>query len=74
MPIEIERLQGFPEGWTLRDEDASSDADKVDSQRYHAVGNAVTVPVAEWIAHRIDAYLARQSVDFDVEEKSLALV
>ena len=43
-PTECERLQGFPDGWT----DGQSD-----SARYRQLGNAVTVPVAEWIGRRI---------------------
>jgi len=43
-PIEWERLQGFPDGWT---EGLS------DRARYCQMGNAVTVNVAEWIAKRI---------------------
>lgn len=43
-PVECERLQGFPDGWT----DGQSD-----SARYRQLGNAVTVPVAEWIGHRL---------------------
>lgn len=45
-PMECERLQGFPDGWT---ESIS------DSRRYRALGNAVSVPVAEWIAKRMAA-------------------
>jgi len=43
-PIEWERLQGFPDGWT---EGLS------DSARYRCLGNAVTVNVAEWIGRRL---------------------
>lgn len=43
-PIECERLQGFPDGWT---------AGQSDSARYRQLGNAVCVPVAEWIGRRI---------------------
>ena len=43
-PVERERLQGFPDGWT---------AGQSDSQRYKQLGNAVPVPVVEWIARRI---------------------
>lgn len=43
MPIECERLQGFPDNWI-----AGSD-----SARYRMLGNAVSVPVIEWIARRI---------------------
>ena len=46
MPIECERLQGFPDGWT----DGQSD-----STRYKQLGNAVAVPVIEWIGKRIMA-------------------
>ena len=43
-PTECERLQGFPDGWT---------AGQSDSARYRQLGNAVAVPVVEWIANRI---------------------
>lgn len=45
-PTECERLQGFPDGWT----DGFAD-----STRYRMLGNAVAVPVVEWIARRIAA-------------------
>ena len=44
MPIECERLQGFPDNWT---EGVS------DSSRYKCLGNAVSVPVIEFIARHI---------------------
>ena len=40
-PLECERLQGFPDGWT----DGLSD-----TQRYKCLGNAVMIPVIEYIA------------------------
>jgi DNA (cytosine-5)-methyltransferase 1 len=43
-PIECERLQGFPDGWT---EGIS------DTQRYKCLGNAVSVPVVEEIGRRL---------------------
>jgi site-specific DNA-cytosine methylase len=43
-PIECERLQGFPDDWT---------AGQSDSQRYKQMGNAVAVPVVEWIIQGI---------------------
>jgi DNA (cytosine-5)-methyltransferase 1 len=43
-PLECERLQGFPDGWT----DSQSD-----SQRYKQMGNAVAVPVVQWIINRL---------------------
>ncbi len=57
MPVECERLQGFPENWTIPEALDITDPDKVDTLRYNALGNAVTVPVAEWIAFWIKAYL-----------------
>lgn len=43
-PLECERLQGFPDGWT---------AGQSDQVRYKQLGNAWAVPVAEWILRRI---------------------
>jgi len=59
VPVECERLQGFPDGWTIPIDDRFKDAEELDSHRYHAVGNAVTVPVVEWIADRIATYLSK---------------
>lgn len=58
-PTECERLQGFPDGWTCL---CGSGGDMFackcpDGPRYRALGNAVTVNVAEWIARRIAALL-----------------
>ncbi len=46
-PVECERLQGFPDGWT----DIS--ATTPDSPRYMAIGNSMAVPVMRWIGKRI---------------------
>jgi site-specific DNA-cytosine methylase len=43
-PTECERLQGFPDGWT---------EGQADSNRYKQLGNAVAVPVVEWIIKRM---------------------
>jgi DNA (cytosine-5)-methyltransferase 1 len=48
-PTECERLQGFPDGWTA----TSGGRPQSDSARYRQLGNAVAVPVVEWIARRI---------------------
>jgi len=50
-PLECERLQGFPEGWT----EGISDV-----QRYKCLGNAVTVPVVEFIAKNFTQEVLRQ--------------
>jgi DNA (cytosine-5)-methyltransferase 1 len=44
-PVECERLQSFPDGWT--------EPAKSDSARYKAMGNAVTVNVVRWILGRL---------------------
>ena len=43
-PVECERLQGFPDDWT---------AGQSDSTRYKQMGNAVAVPVVEWVIGNI---------------------
>ena len=45
-PLECERLQGFPDGWT--DIPGASD-----SARYKALGNSVAIPCVEFIMSRI---------------------
>ncbi|WP_374603021.1 DNA cytosine methyltransferase [Arenimonas sp.] len=54
---EVERVQGFPLGWTLP-AGMSNDSPKLESLRYHAVGNSVTPAVARWIGSRIAQVLA----------------
>jgi DNA (cytosine-5)-methyltransferase 1 len=49
-PLEWERLQGFPDNWTRWLDDGTEQSD---SARYRECGNAVAVPVAEWIARRV---------------------
>lgn len=44
-----ERLQGFPAGWT----DSARNGERKDP-RWRLVGNAVSVPVAQWVAERIN--------------------
>lgn len=52
-PTECERLQGFPDGWTIPDGTDWREYPRPDGPRYAQMGNAVTVPVAEWIGQRI---------------------
>ena len=54
LPIEAERLQGFPDGWTAKGINNDGDLVKIaDTNRYKCLGNAVTVPVIEFIATHI---------------------
>lgn len=50
-PRECERLQGFPDDWT---------AGQSDSARYRQLGNAVAVPVVEWIVRRLITTSSRE--------------
>ena len=43
-PMECERLQGFPDGWT---------EGQADTHRYKQMGNAVAVPVVSWLVNRL---------------------
>ena len=45
-PLECERLQGFPDGWT--DIPGASD-----SARYKALGNSVAIPCVDYIMHGV---------------------
>ena len=59
-PIEVERVQGFPENWTLPR--GLEEHKRIDSLRYHAIGNAVTPPVAEWVGTRLATVMAEQAL------------
>ena len=52
MPVETERLQGFPDGFTAIHYRGKPAAD---GPRYKAIGNAMAVPVLRWILSRIEA-------------------
>lgn len=59
-PNEVERVQGFPENWTLPSCMDGYHADRIDSLRYHAIGNAVTPPVSEWVGKRLSQIMLEQ--------------
>ena len=53
-PLECERLQGFPDDWTRCGVDETGKRNEMsDSARYRMLGNAVAVPVVEWVLRRI---------------------
>jgi DNA (cytosine-5)-methyltransferase 1 len=60
LPVETERLQGFPDDWTRYD---SQGKEISDSARYRMIGNAVCVNVAKWIGQRIVQLHTIQSQD-----------
>ena len=50
-PLECERLQGFPDGWT--DIQWRGREHAPDGPRYKALGNSMAVPVMRWIGEGI---------------------
>lgn len=59
-PLECERLQGFPDGWTDIGDYTDSTGKKrktSDSARYKALGNSIALPFWRWMLGRMAAYL-----------------
>jgi DNA (cytosine-5)-methyltransferase 1 len=54
-PVECERLQGFPDGYT--NIPWRKKTESPDGPRYKALGNSWAVPVVAWIGHRIQQEL-----------------
>ena len=54
-PVECERLQGFPDGYTAIPWRGKAPEDCPDGPRYKALGNSMAVPVMRWIGERIAA-------------------
>ena len=54
-PVECERLQGFPDGYT---DIKPNGKETPDGHRYKALGNSMAVPVMRWIGGRINSYEA----------------
>lgn len=53
-PVECERLQGFPDGWTAVPFRGKPADECPDTLRYKALGNSMAVPVMLWIGKRIE--------------------
>jgi DNA (cytosine-5)-methyltransferase 1 len=53
-PVECERLQGFPDGYT--NIPWRGKPESPDGPRYKALGNSMAVPVMRWIGERINGY------------------
>ena len=52
-PRECERLQGFPDDWTLIPYRGKPAEECPDTPRYKAIGNSMAVPVMRWIGERM---------------------
>ena len=55
-PVECERLQGFPDGYT--NIPWRKKPESPDGPRYKALGNSWAVPVVAWIGRRIEGHLS----------------
>ncbi|MGN5375820.1 DNA cytosine methyltransferase [Sphingomonas hankookensis] len=60
MPVECERLQGFPDNWTLVPTGPKRKP-AADGPRYKQLGNSMAVNVMHWIGGRIDAWLQQHA-------------
>lgn len=63
-PLECERLQGFPDGWTDIGDWIDSKGKKhkaADSPRYKALGNSIATPCWKWVCRRISACYERDA-------------
>ncbi|MGL4790563.1 MAG: DNA cytosine methyltransferase, partial [Anaerotignaceae bacterium] len=57
-PLECERLQGFPDGWTAIEK-------STDSPRYKALGNSVAIPCVDFVMRGIAFFLKQQKEEND---------
>lgn len=63
-PLECERLQGYPDGWTDIGEWVDSKGKKrqtTDSARYKALGNSIALPPWKWVLKRLCAQYERDA-------------
>ena len=64
-PLECERLQGYPDGWTdigpWVDSKGKLHKECSDSARYKALGNSIALPHWKWILKRISAIYEREA-------------
>lgn len=61
-PLECERLQGFPDGWTDIGEWTDSKGkvrETSDAARYKALGNSIAIPTWAWVLKRLCACYER---------------
>lgn len=64
-PLECERLQGYPDGWTDIGEWTDGKGKKhkdADSPRYKALGNSIALPFWQWMAKRMEPYCKEKTM------------
>lgn len=64
-PLECERLQGYPDGWTdigaWTDGNGKLHKESSDSARYKALGNSIALPPWKWVLKRLCAFYERDA-------------
>ena len=64
-PLECERLQGYPDGWTdigaWTDTAGKLHKESSDSARYKALGNSIALPPWKWVLKRLCALYERDA-------------
>lgn len=63
-PLECERLQGFPDGWTDIGEWVDNKGKKhesSDAARYKALGNSIALPPWRWVLKRLSGNYSRRA-------------
>ena len=63
-PLECERLQGYPDGWTDIGEYTDSKGKKKkssDTARYKALGNSIALPPWKWVIKRLCSHYERDA-------------
>lgn len=64
-PLECERLQGYPDGWTDIGEWVDTKGKKhkdADSAKYKALGNSIALPFWEWMAKRMVSHIDHEDI------------
>lgn len=64
-PLECERLQGYPDGWTdigpWTDSGGKLHKESSDTARYKALGNSIALPPWKWVLKRLSACYERDA-------------
>lgn len=64
-PLECERLQGYPDGWTdigaWTDSKGRQHKESSDSARYKSLGNSIALPPWKWVLKRLCAQYERDA-------------
>lgn len=64
-PLECERLQGYPDGWTdigpWTDSKGKLHKESSDSSRYKSLGNSIALPPWKWVLKRLCAFYERDA-------------